>query len=339
MRAAMAIQRQLARRRPISELQELPCAAFKRCERAFQLLELAHQRGWQAAAIVCRDRIRWALEDLRRQVEASHWELCHMPTAGHVSLREIFEDLDALEGEFDQVRVDLKRRQIGATTHPIQLDGVYLGSFEIVLDWGQLGHSSSCYEVIALDPHPAAADSSVSHPHARDNQLCEGEASSAIRAALGSGRLLDFFTIVARTLETYNGESAFVSLDRWSGSPCADCGGLADEVDSCECTTCERDVCSNCGSSCARCGRTNCNACSWNCTACSDASCETCLIACACCGEDYCERCLNDGQCSKCRDSAAEGEDDQPVTAYLSTTGAPDAPANAVCLEQTVILA
>ena len=40
--------------------------------------------------------------------------------------------------------------------------------------------------------------------------------------ALRAGRLLDFFQIVSRILETYNSGSAYVSLSHWNGSPCAD---------------------------------------------------------------------------------------------------------------------
>jgi hypothetical protein len=64
----------------------------------------------------------------------------------------------------------------------------------------------------------------VTHPHVCNGQLCEGDGAAPIKAALGSGRLLDFFVLVGQILETYNDASAHVTLDNWEGRSCNDCG-------------------------------------------------------------------------------------------------------------------
>ena len=63
--------------------------------------------------------------------------------------------------------------------------------------------------MIALDPHPAALNDAVTHPHVSDERLCTGDAGAAIQAALAAGRVFDFFTLVRSVLVTYNPESPY----------------------------------------------------------------------------------------------------------------------------------
>ena len=114
--------------------------------------------------------------------------------------------------------------EISITTDPIVLDDTHLGPFQVRLDWNRLG-SHQPYRVVALDPHPAAANEAVTHPHVQEEHLCEGEGRAGIESALNTGRLCDFFLIVSRLLGTYARGSAFVELDDWEGIRCQDCGG------------------------------------------------------------------------------------------------------------------
>ena len=65
------------------------------------------------------------------------------------------------------------------------------------------------YRVVALDPHPAGSDESVTHPHVRDEQLCAGDAAAAIRSALAGGRICDFFLLVRSVLDRIQPRLAF----------------------------------------------------------------------------------------------------------------------------------
>src|SRR4029078_3338290 len=100
--------------------------------------------------------------------------------------------------------------RLSVITEAILLDGVYLGPFEIQLNWSRAPDSDRiCYRVMAEDPHPAESRDNVTHPHVMDELLCEGDGKHAIRLALSEGRLLDFFTLVAGLLRTHQPESPF----------------------------------------------------------------------------------------------------------------------------------
>lgn len=68
-------------------------------------------------------------------------------------------------------------------TDVIELDGLYLGAFWIELSWSNSRDTQLTYQIVADDPHPAAHDSSTTHPHVSNQTLCEGEGSAAIKAA------------------------------------------------------------------------------------------------------------------------------------------------------------
>jgi hypothetical protein len=339
-RIALAIQRQLESRRPINRLSLLSTDSLKRSRRLLEHVQLVEQRGWSAAAVLCRKRLRGAFEQLKREIEAALDELAAPTVRPLAPLRDIYEDLVALADEFREVQISLKERQISVVTDPVELDGVFLGRFRILLDYERLHEASACYEIIALEPHPAASDESVVHPHARDGSLCEGEAFGPIRAALSNGRLWDFFMVVARTLASYNPDSAFVTLDRWHGRTCADCGYTsADDDDGSSCQACECDLCCDCGACCISCGATNCHECALACRACERSSCEGCLVTCRACDQGFCERCLTDGQCAKCRKDADEEEALGEAEVHSPSAAAPAAAVDRVCLEQASLSA
>ena len=100
------------------------------------------------------------------------------------------------------MEIDFEEHEIAVTTEPITLEGIFLGPFEIRLDWERLGNSLP-YRIKALDPHPAAANEDVTHPHVQNEQLCEGDGRVGHPQRLREGRLGDFFLLVAQVLRTY----------------------------------------------------------------------------------------------------------------------------------------
>jgi len=308
VRTAVLIERVITSRVSRVEPEELPSAAWQRCERLAELTAFCRDRGWKSSIIRCELLLQRAINEFGRQLQILSGGGRRTRTRP-ATVRELFDDLRDLPREFSDLTIDLKHSSLAVVTDPVVMEGLDLGRFQIVLDWKQLG-SRSAYGVIALDPCPAQVNSSVTHPHVSDRRLCEGEASAAIRCALDAGRLLDFFTIVAQTLATYNPGSAFVELDRWSGATCTDCGDLADEPTCCE--RCESELCGGCASCCESCGRYACAECSASCAACHQNQCGTCLTSCRTCHEDSCERCLTDEQCEQCREQAAELDSETP---------------------------
>jgi hypothetical protein len=205
-------------------------------------------------------------------------------------LRDIFLDLEHLQSEFEEVRVDWDAEALVAVTPPIELEDVYLGRFAIELHWNRLARfASGCFDIVALDPQPAEANESVTHPHVRDSSLCPGDADSSLRRALEQGRVADAFLMVRSVLTHYNVRSAYVALSDWDGVRCS----------SCECFTAREDC-----STCAECGGSYCDDCISACSSCDVSSCADCLSGCTCCGATACDECLSrvgdERLCSNC---------------------------------------
>src|SRR5690606_24981888 len=88
-----------------------------------------------------------------------------------------------LREEFAEAELDLKHKTISVITEPIMLEYVSLGAFRIELDLN--GESEPLnYKVIATDPSPASNDEDCTHPHVRNETLCEGEGIVPIKDRL-----------------------------------------------------------------------------------------------------------------------------------------------------------
>lgn len=301
-------------------------------------LEYVHQRGWAVARRMLRDDARASVRRLERQL---HDWLDQLPRDRNgkptATVREIHDDLLALQAEFSDFGIDLKEETLSAVTDPIALKDVELGRFEIVLRWGDLSDTSP-YEVVALDGNPAGHDSSITHPHVRDDRLCEGQGQSAIRSALRSGRLFDFFVLVRQILETYNSTSAYVPLEQWNGRECRDCGERVSDDESTCCERCDRDLCFGCSATCGQCQRDCCVDCRVSCQNCDSSVCDRCAEGCRSCNERFCPHCLRNGTCEACLETendshemvpettAPADEDRLPAAAALHSHGVGQAP-------------
>ncbi|MDP6720265.1 MAG: hypothetical protein QGF59_16510, partial [Pirellulaceae bacterium] len=135
--------------------------------------------------------------------------------------KTIYRDLISLHDEFDEISWNKRSKTLSATTDPITLHDIYLGPFTICLNWGSCGVAHAMpYEVVAVDPHPAASNESIVHPHVQDGSLCAGDGCVPSRHALQEGRFLDFCLIGRKVLNTYTASSPYVALDAWFGTEC-----------------------------------------------------------------------------------------------------------------------
>lgn len=279
LRAGVKIHEHLLGADRGSRLLELPDRVWQQCSKTVQRLRFAQMRGWHAAVQSLGDDLHYTAGCLLRELQLFRDSLPQRRIAKSVaSAGEMAADLAALEQEFDEVALDFQERTVSVLTAPIILEHVHLGPFRIVLTWEQIGRGCA-YKLIAEEPNTAQGIDDVTHPHVRDQSLCEGEGKAAIRAALGSGRLLDFFMLVRQILETYNPASAHVTLSQWEGHTCKDCGSSQSRDDSLTCERCDDDVCSDCASSCNRCGRYACNECTAICAECDNSFCSACITA------------------------------------------------------------
>jgi len=244
------------------------------------------------------------------------------------TLSAVTEELRALQKEFDDVAFNGEEGALCVVTEPITLEDVYLGRFRIALYLDKLAelYHKTAYYVIAIDPHSAATDEAITHPHVSNEVLCEGDGGAAIKAALEEGRLCDFFTMVRSILNTYNPDSPYVALSDWNGVSCYDCGYVMDYENSYYCTYCDNAVCDSCSRICTDCGEVVCSSCVGHCEICDRSLCPNCAkTQCSDCESVCCESCLNDGLCPACKE---EGEnEDEEETDTTTETPAIDTPA------------
>ena len=322
MRLAVAIHEQLKAEQSKSVNVELPATTWQQSEILFRRMRRAHQHGWQLAA----QRLQRDLRDMLRRLHGEVIAIDRMLEPQHderraTSIGDIHADVVALHEEFDQVSFDQRGRTISVTTESIELEGVYLGPFEIRLEWGDLpeGHPHS-YRVIAIDANPAASNDSVIHPHVQDEAVCEGDGRQSIHNALAQGRLLDFFVIVANLLRTYNSGSPYVSLSDWHGLACSDCGTTVCDDERWNCEKCETTVCGGCNFNCPSCDGIFCNECVMRCEGCDENHCGACMQHCSRCHAEFCRGCLDDNErCSDCHDQETEEESEELVGVGEST--------------------
>ena len=230
------------------------------------------------------------------------------PTGAVCDQRYLLEELRQLDDEFSGLTLDVKHKHLSVTTEPIELEDVYLGPFTIRLAWERLARrmSSHCFEIVALDPHPAETKESVTHPHVNDGVLCAGDATLPIERALEQGRLADAFCLVRSVLTTYNPSSPYVPLSEWGNEKCDDCGYGAQPDDMSHCESCSHDYCEDCIRSCNICNQSRCVECLQSCPFCADSVCSGCLRRSAHSGKACCRACLQ--SCSACGTAVAPDE-------------------------------
>lgn len=221
---------------------------------------------------------------------------------------DLLRELDQTEQEFGSWSYEAHDDTVRVTTDAIELEGRYLGPFEIRLALSELESlpMRPPFLVVAQDPHPASGADHVTHPHVSDDRLCAGEAVTAINAAIESGRLCDFFVLVRSVLTNYNPDSPYVSLDDWDGEQCEDCGGGVYEDTRCYCEICDRTYCSDCMGSCTLCDESTCLGCLKVCPHCNESTCSQCLGMCQACDDACCSDCLQDGICPNCQEQQEE---------------------------------
>jgi hypothetical protein len=310
LQAAQSIHRQSNDSADELKLPALPAHLWQGVVDTAHRAAKARAREWHNAARIKSEQLLNQLEDLQHSVNQLIGEVQNrLKPRRFATPTELYRDLVALEQEPFEVKIELDQRELCVTTEPIELEGIYLGRFEIRLDW-QRPQSVHPYTVVALEPNPAAANESVTHPHVNDQVLCEGDGRACIGRALAEGRLYDFFTIVDRLLHTYAPGRAYAELDQWHGTPCHDCGGIVDEDDYCTCGRCDEMICLDCSALCSHCDQSCCGRCIDSCQLCDQPTCGPCLNRCRQCRSFVCPDCLTNNLCTQCHEEPLPNDDD-----------------------------
>jgi hypothetical protein len=289
-------------------------------------MALALTRNWFAASEECcksivrhLGQIPYSVSKLESLMDRRYKEVPNLST--------ILEELKAVQAEFDDVAFNSDESALCVVTEPITLEDVYLGRFRILLaldKCGELYHKVPYY-VVAIDPHPAAKDEAITHPHVSNEMLCEGDGAAAIRAALEDGRLCDFFVMVRGILTTYNPDSPYISLADWDGVACYDCGYIMDDESSYYCSHCDNAVCDQCSRVCTDCGEVVCGECASRCEICDRSLCPGCAkTKCSECESVCCESCISDGLCPECKEER-DNHEEQETTDEPAKTDEPQA--------------
>ena len=290
------------------------CTNLDQLQAGRKRLEQCAYRSWHGAAARLTSQMEHKLRDLPYSVEQTLHMISNVRNQ-LPSLRHIFEELSQLENEFGRIECNLQERTVSVFTDPIELDGTFLGDFEIRLEIDKLAQlrDSNAFRIVALDPHPAATNDSVTHPHVSDEYLCAGDAGAALVQALATGRICDAFLLVKSVLETYNSSSPYVSLEDWYGVPCYECGYVTDEENSFYCEGCDHGFCSECFSYCRSCETSFCVSCLSECPVCEESACENCLSLCSECGEPMCVSCLEEGICASCKEETEADDEEETI--------------------------
>jgi len=313
-----------------SSLAELQHSRWQECAQKLnnclsQLEQLNHNtkrfhlclsRGWISAASKCGARIFSMLHQFSNTTLRSEDFLKDHNEPPNLWF--LLDELKELRQEYGSFSFEQNR--LSVVTEPITLEGIYLGPFQIQLDLSRLTdlYRQIPYVVIALDPHPATTDETVTHPHVNHQQLCEGDGAMTIRLALEQGRLCHFFNLVRSILNTYNPDSPYVAIQDWQGIACRECGYVTGQDRAYFCEFCEFDYCDECVTYCRGCDLVSCINCVSECPFCGEYFCPNCIGRCPQCQSLCCENCRDENllclNCSENQEDENEQEKEQSKT-------------------------
>ncbi len=112
-------------------------------------------------------------------------------------------------------------------TMPVNLNGIFLGSFQLVLAVGRRNFLDQAELPLSVRMLGYPGSKYQQHPHVRNDRLDFGDQTGQARAALYAGRLLEFFTLTSKILEKYQPWRAYTRLESQGNQDersCYECG-------------------------------------------------------------------------------------------------------------------
>jgi hypothetical protein len=152
----------------------------------YRKLDRCRCRNLPAAAGYLRQRSIRVLPEMLWEIQQLQRILAR-PEASAPPLADLVAEIRQIEQEFGSYQYDRSKGILSVTTEPIELANIDLGPFQVNLHLANLaclGHRG-LYDVQAIEPHPAAGDSGVTHPHVSHGQLCEGDDARVLRQRFG----------------------------------------------------------------------------------------------------------------------------------------------------------
>ncbi|HSG69821.1 MAG TPA: hypothetical protein VLA12_05370, partial [Planctomycetaceae bacterium] len=151
------------RQRELPDLERLT-ARWDECRASLQRWSRVDPRLRPTGDKLLRTRLQQRLRSLGDLITLSLDTLAEAERHSIPSVPDVALELVTLDEEFETVTIDLRQNLIVVATDDIELDGLNLGQYEILLDVTRLNESPS-YTIRSRDENQAASDSSVCHPH------------------------------------------------------------------------------------------------------------------------------------------------------------------------------
>lgn len=139
-------------------------------------LRKVEERGWHAAAKSVAYQIHGELFRCQNQIHtAAELASSRFAIFQHVDPRRVVCGTRCVGGQFEDFDFDLKEGTLSVSTESIELEGQYLGSFCITLNFKQEYTSTSPapYVVQASDPSCPEGRSHITHPHVMNDHFIE----------------------------------------------------------------------------------------------------------------------------------------------------------------------
>ena len=308
---------QVNRFRHLEKLLQVITRPLDTLDRIDASLKIVRDRNWRASGQVLANRIHYTIRDLPYAIsDLEHF--LNEQNSQPLSQRQIYEELRQIQQEFGRLVFEKESLTLSVFTQPLRLEDIFLGDFEIRLYLDRLSDLSNQrhLRIVALDPHPASSNDSVTHPHVSDEYLCAGDAQVPMNRALAQGRICDFFLLINGVLENYNPSSPYVSLDDWEGVSCFSCGDTVHHDELSYCERCDESFCESCIGYCSNCEASYCYGCLRECSVCHEFRCKECISHCSSCGEPVCQSCLEDEMCPTCKEESEVSDAEEYESAH-----------------------
>ena len=185
-----------------------------------RLLARARRYKWHRAAARLSEDLSCALDECRCQLDTAHRTRCnplYLRSTLHPSRRSTGTLWPSLRSFGRCISISTRTR----SPSPQRASRWNMSRWENLRFYsiGGVYDHRPPNRIVARVPRPASRHRDIVHPHLRDEQLCEGAGSTAVRSALSACRLYDGFTLILRALWTYDKESAYVALEEWLWRP------------------------------------------------------------------------------------------------------------------------
>src|SRR5262249_3875561 len=155
MRLALAIHGRLAASQAGEVSIEMPLQAWQGCVDLIRQIRRAKLRSWHLAAKAVADELIYEIPSVLHELTAMQDRLKSQTSELRISsVTDVYQDLVALDEEFEELEYSSDICSLCVTTEPIILQGVYLGPFEIQLKIRRASaNTEGSYSVVAKDPH------------------------------------------------------------------------------------------------------------------------------------------------------------------------------------------